>query len=960
MPGVAVFPCLRIPPPVFDITFVTLAVALLWLLVAFVQPLAVRLSLPPSVLFAGVGLAIGSLAAAVIALRSGGVVEELAQPVASLPVPSAVFLYVFLPVLILQATLAMEVRRVIEDLAPILLLAVVAVIVAAAVIGMSLNLLFDVPILACLLLGAIVATTDPAAVVAVFRDIGAPARLTRLVEGEALLNDAAAIALFSLLMGLILGGQALESNPFILMPAATEFLTNFFGGILLGYAGGRLVVWALPLLGGQRAAEATLVLATPYIVYILGDRYIGVSGVVAVVVTGLTLSALLRRVMPPGNWKHLLDVGEQVSFWLSSLVFMLAALLVPRLLADIDLVDILMVVVVVVAALAARALVLYVMLPAISAAAMAERISQPFKLTILWGGLRGAVTLALALAMTENHDLDPELKRFVAVTATGFVLFTLFVNGLTLRWLTRLLGLDRLSPIDQALRGQVVALALADVRDGVAQAAEKYDLPPEVGSAVAARYDLRSGAAAQEAGVEVGDQANAPGIESALTERDRLALALIALAGREQELLLTYHEQGALSPSVVGRLTRQVEGLLEGARGNGRLGYIRAARRMVEFGRPFRIANTIHRYLRLEGPLRRELAVRFEALLAQRLALTELRGYLVQRIPPLLGQRIADLVGEMLQTRLSAVTTALDALRLQYPDYAEALETNFLSQLALRQELAHYEALRAEGLFGPELYENLRRATLAGAQEQQARVRLDLGLDTRQLIRRFPLFASLSGKELDKIRRLLRPVFAPPGEVVIRAGDRGRQMYFISSGAVEIRRRQRDLPPIRLGRGDVFGEMALLTGQPRTADVVALGYCQLLMLDGGDFDAFLQVNPGIREHVERVMREREAANRQDGETGAANGQDAGTPDAGAGAAEAEWVDAQYEPVAPPAEPPEAEEPAPAAEPEAPAAEPGGAAAEPELAVAEPDAAAERAADAEGEGRALPPPASPQV
>lgn len=65
---------------------------------------------------------------------------------------------------------------------------------------------------------------------------------------------------------------------------------------------------------------------------------------------------------------------------------------------------------------------------------------------IVWGGLRGAVTLALALAVTENQRISPEVQRFIAVLATGFVLFTLLVNGTTLRLLIRLLGLDRLSP----------------------------------------------------------------------------------------------------------------------------------------------------------------------------------------------------------------------------------------------------------------------------------------------------------------------------------------------------------------------------------------------------------------------------------------------------------------------------------------------------------------------------------
>ena len=827
----------------FDITVVTLCVALLWMVVAFMQPLATRLRLPPTVLFAAVGVAIGSLAGFLLYTPLTDAFNEIVEPIVRVPVPSATFLYIFLPILVFQATLSIEVRRVMEDAGPILLMAVIAVLIAAAVIGFSLNLLFGVPLLACLLLGSIVATTDPAAVIAIFRDIGAPARLTRLVEGESLLNDAAAIALFSLLLGMIVANQ-----PFDLGMGVLSFALSFLGGMVLGVAGARLVIAALPLMGGQRAAEATLLFASPYVIYITGDRYLGVSGVVAVVMAGLTVSALVRSRMTPGNWNHLCNVGEQVAFWAGSLVFILAALLVPRILTGISFTDVLMVLAVVIAALLARALVLFLLLPVLSGVRLAQSVNLPYKVTILWGGLRGAVTLALALAVTENARLDPELKHFVAVTASGFVLFTLFVNGLTLRPMIRFLGLDRLSPVDQALRGQVVALALADVRDEVTRAGQKYEIPPSVVRTLTRRYEDR-----------MRQSATAGGIEDALIERERLALALMALAARERELLLEYHEQGALSPTVVDRLLRHAERLQEAVKADGRVGYNRVARSSVEFGRPFRFANALHRYLRIERPLNRELAARFEILLVLRLALTELRLHVRQRLVPLLGPRIGDIVVDILQSRLAATTTSLDARRLQYPEYAEALEQSFLSQLALRQELTHYDTLRAEGFLGPELHEALRRSTLAHARKEQlARPRLDLGLNTRDLISQFSVFAQMPRKDLDRVCRLLRPTFVLPGEEIIRKGERTRGMYFISSGAVEIHRNGHS---IRLGRGDFFGEMALISGRRRAADVVALTYCQLLLLEEGDFEDFLNVNPEIKTYVEAVIRSREHQNK---------------------------------------------------------------------------------------------------
>src|SRR6202023_3727296 len=111
------------------------------------------------------------------------------------------------------------------------------------------------------------------------------------------------------------------------------------------------------------------------------------------------------------------------------------------------------------AAFAARILVLFVLMPPLEFFKLSQPISAAYKLAISWGGLRGALTLVLALAATENAALSPEVKRFVAVLATGLVLFTLFVNGTTLRLVIDLLGLDRLSARDEALLDHILELS---------------------------------------------------------------------------------------------------------------------------------------------------------------------------------------------------------------------------------------------------------------------------------------------------------------------------------------------------------------------------------------------------------------------------------------------------------------------------------------------------------------------
>src|SRR5215472_6261763 len=260
----------------------TLVIAGFLALVSLVQPVAERLRLPYAVLLAMVGVAVGALSSFLLYTPDITLFDDIVGPIVHLPFSASIFLTVFLPVLLFHAALMIDIREIAEDAAPILILAIVAVFAAAAAIGYSLNLLAGVPLVAALLLGSIVATTDPAAVVAILREVGAPPRLTRLLEGESLLNDAAAIVLFTVLVGMMTGGTKVQ-----IVAGAEHFFVAFLGGIVLGVVGGRLYGAVLPLLGGSRMSGVTLAVALPYLVYILGEEC-WVSGVVAVAAAGLT------------------------------------------------------------------------------------------------------------------------------------------------------------------------------------------------------------------------------------------------------------------------------------------------------------------------------------------------------------------------------------------------------------------------------------------------------------------------------------------------------------------------------------------------------------------------------------------------------------------------------------------------------------------------------------------------
>ncbi|MEP3279739.1 MAG: cation:proton antiporter [Stappiaceae bacterium] len=818
-------------------------VAGLLIVIGLIQPLARTLGLSSSVLLAAVGICIGIGSGFLLYTDKTDAFNDIAWIFVHPPVNSEIFLYIFLPILLFQTSLTLDVRRMSEDAGAILTLAVIAVLIATAFIGITLAQVSSMPLMVCLLLGAIVATTDPVAVVAIFRDIGAPARLGRLVEGESLLNDAAAIALFTVVLTII----TVDAKPGI-AESLLHFSRIFVGGVLGGYIGVRLLNLLLPLVRELPLAQMTLSLALPYLVYVINEQIFDVSGVIGVVTAALYFNLTGPSRISPDGWRFLKDIWEQLAFWSSSLIFILASILVPKLIVGITLWHGLMLLVLIVAALAARAVVLFGLLPILSFARMGERISSSFKLVMLWGGMRGAVTLALALSVTEHDSLDDQTKQFVAILATGFVLFTLLVNGTTLKPLIRLLKLNQLSPLDLALRKQVLALANDKVTNAVEAAAETYHIAPSVAREVGLDNRGRSEKFAdqQDIGTDIAD-------------RDLITLGLVALADKERECILVHFQERTVSSRIINALLAQVGRLSDHARTGGRVDYRREARRMLGYNIGFRFSKLLQRAFHINFLLAGNIADRFEQLLLSRKVLDELIVFTEQTIATLHGRRVAEILLEILQIRLRDTSKALDALRLQYPDYSDKFERLFIKKTALRVEEMEYQALFSQGLIGQELYGTLRSVIDQTRRDADIRPRLDLGLKSQEMIKSFPIFTKLKDREIKLISKAMRPRFAVPDEVLIRRGSKGDAIFFISSGAAEVVMEERR---IRLGRGDFFGEMALIANKPRTADVVAMGFCHLLALPVSDFNALLVKHPDLKAHIDGIVENRIKMNKE--------------------------------------------------------------------------------------------------
>lgn len=156
-------------------------------------------------------------------------------------------------------------------------------------------------------------------------------------------------------------------------------------------------------------------------------------------------------------------------------------------------------------------------------------------------------------------------------------------------------------------------------------------------------------------------------------------------------------------------------------------------------------------------------------------------------------------------------------------------------------------------------FARLQKELDAAHTKAEAKATAHKSYSPEELVERFPLFAQLTPEQRETVALHFRPRSAQPGERLIRVGDKADLVYFISMGQVEVVVKGHK---IKMGAGDFFGEMALLSGKPRSADVTAVDFCKLLTLSQRDFRELLRRYPGMREPIAEVAKERGEANRQ--------------------------------------------------------------------------------------------------
>jgi monovalent cation:H+ antiporter, CPA1 family len=336
-------------------------------------------------------------------------------------------LFIFLPPLLFEAAWNLKWSELKRDLVPICLYAILGVVITIAGVAIALNQVVAVSLTTALLIAASLSATDPVSVTALFRELGVGSRLVTLMEGESLFNDGMAVVAFGFLVSFSLKTVELEFQP---------ILVEFFTVVGIGIAVGSFIGFGISYLT-QRfdlpLVEQSLTLVSAYGTYLIIEDF-GGSGVIGVVTTGLILGNFGSRIgMNPRTRVIVSEFWEFLAFFVNSIVF----LLIGDQIRFASLAENLQIILLTVGAMILMRGVAIVLLSKFSTSITKSEISLPEQTILWWGGLRGSVSIALALSVP---TILPEREKVIA-TVFGVVLFTLLVQGLTIKHLLKKLNL---------------------------------------------------------------------------------------------------------------------------------------------------------------------------------------------------------------------------------------------------------------------------------------------------------------------------------------------------------------------------------------------------------------------------------------------------------------------------------------------------------------------------------------
>jgi NhaP-type Na+/H+ or K+/H+ antiporter len=740
--------------------------------------------------------------------------------------PHLIF-YIFLPTLIFEAAFALHVHTFKKSFTNAFILAVPGIIVAlvltgaAAMLIKTLNIglgLWTWPV--ALMFGVIISATDPVAVVSILKEVGASKKLATLIEGESLLNDGTAIVIFMVLLAGITGAEG--GN------AIFEFVRVALGGVAVGVIIGWIVVIWLKKVFNDALFEITVVVGAAYLAFFVAEHFFHISGVLALVSFGLMMAGIGRTRISPQVAHFLHEFWELAAFIANTLIFLIVGVVIA-LRVSFTTRDFIILFLIYITILVVRAIVLAMFYPLMKR--IGYGLSPKDGVIAWWGGLRGAIGLALALIVSSESSIDPEIRTQILSLTAGIVFLTSLINATTIKPLIDWLGLTKVGEARLQLLEQTVSMLRKGSEKELSKLKENRFMSGADWDAVSTYLP------------------EAKDVKTTVKEVDTLFETRKRMLFKEKESYWRQFSEGLLSPAAVQNLSDEIDHLLDF---NGRESL--AKRKDLEqlWATPKFLAK-LQTLPVMGGFWRkrfyRKLALSYDCARGFVVANEENLKSLSSLIVGLTGgtdkvtkeiEKVSSLEDEINENRIMGLTF-LRNLKETYPEVYHAIETQIASRSLLNHQMGTIQKLEKQGRLEPADAANLESVIQSHMKQIIDSPPQIKTTESLRYLHSIPALSGLSESDLVFLADQFQEKVFPIDAKIALEGVNVDGFYIIIRGTARI---EKDSALLRVAQpGFVIGAYEALNGLPLWASFTAESPITALKLSDSSIHKQLKRKP---------------------------------------------------------------------------------------------------------------------
>jgi NhaP-type Na+/H+ or K+/H+ antiporter len=754
-----------------------------------------------------------------------------------------IILFVFLPTLIFEAAFAMDFHTFKKTAGNAVIMAVPGIIIAlvlTAALMMGLHFAgfglesWTWPI--ALMFGSVVSATDPVAVVALLKDLGASKKLGTLIEGESLLNDGTAIVIFMVIF-LGLTGAATDTTPVL------EFLRVSAGGIFIGLLLGWISIGWIKKVFNNALVEISIIIAAAYLTFYIAEDFLHVSGVLGLVAFGILIGSVGKTRISPEVQHFLHEFWELAAFIANTLIFIIVGIVIAERIVftatDFAILAILYIGIHIV-----RAIVIALFYPIMKRLGYGLPIKDAY--VVWYGALRGAIGLALALVVAGVDDkyISPEIKNQFLFFTAGIVVLTLLINATTIKFLVNKLGLTTVPPAK--------ALMMLNARQYLRKSSEN------------ALERLKTDRFLSRANWNVVSNylPESPDSKGETIEIETIAEFRRRILQKEKSNYWKQFKEGVLGPEAVKLLSDGINEVLD----TGGMVPLSERKDLEELWHAPKLLSRMQR-LPLIGKIAEQifidkLSVSYDSargfVEAQEECLT-----LVESMVRSAGdnqdelKNLSLIEAEINENRIHGLTF-LRNLRKEYPEIYTAIATKQAIRLVLNYELHTVERLLNKGQLesdeAKKMIQNIEER-MKKLMDSPPAVQLP---ENHELLKTIPWLKALDDETFNEAVGEFQSRLFAIGDIITKEASNSDGLFIIARGTAKIMIGEKLLDIV--GAGAVIGEISFLTGRQRSAMVIAESPVTALRISNAGLKKIIAKSPKAEDILWTIAGARLAEN----------------------------------------------------------------------------------------------------